>query len=70
MQQALWAQPPCANTNLIPGCLSLYIGSPILIRTNSATELCITKGQEAVVHSWEYSETANSDKILDTLLSD
>ncbi|KAF8238290.1 hypothetical protein L208DRAFT_1127562, partial [Tricholoma matsutake] len=68
VQQALWAQPPCANTKLIPGCLSCCIDMPILIRANSATELCITKGQEAVVHSWDYSETANRNKILDTLL--
>jgi hypothetical protein len=40
---------------------------PIMIRVNSATELCMTKGQEAVVHSWQASRTADGTPVLDTL---
>ena len=29
-----------------------------MIHNNSATELSITKGQEAVVHSWDYTTNA------------
>ena len=52
IQDALWEQPPCANMKLIPGKLSLCIGMPIMIRNNAATEMCITKGQEAFVYAW------------------
>lgn len=52
VQCALWDHPACANTKLIPGKLSLCIGMPIMIRNNAATEMCITKGQEAFVYAW------------------
>jgi hypothetical protein len=55
-QQILWNQPPSTNDKSIPGKLSLCIGMPVIIRTNTATELCtITRGQEALVHSWQSS---------------
>jgi hypothetical protein len=66
-QKMLWNQSPCANTKLVPGKLSLCIGMPVMIRLNSATELCMTKGQEAVVHSWQASKTPDGTAILDTL---
>ncbi|KAF8167002.1 hypothetical protein K438DRAFT_1476124, partial [Mycena galopus ATCC 62051] len=44
----LWEAPACASDN-IPGKLSLCVGMPVMIRNNDATELCITKGQEATV---------------------
>ncbi|KAF8224266.1 hypothetical protein L208DRAFT_1512701 [Tricholoma matsutake] len=40
---------------------------PVMICTNSATELSMTKGQEPIVHSWEYITNAEGKKILDTL---
>lgn len=67
IQQQLWDQTACANTKLIPGKLSLCIGMPVMICTNSATELSMTKGQEPIVHSWEYITNAEGKKILDTL---
>lgn len=48
IQNSLWEQPTCANTKLIPRKLSLCIGMPVMIRNNAATEMGITKGQEAM----------------------
>ena len=67
IQSALWAQSCCENTKLIPPKLSLCVGMPIMIRNNAATELCITKGQEAEVYSWQSSIGPNNTKSLDTL---
>ena len=53
IQKILWEQLPCANTKLVPGKLLLYIGMPVMIRNNIATELCITKGQEGFVYGWQ-----------------
>ena len=67
IQHALWEQPTCANSKLIPGKLSICIGMPVMIRNNAATEICITKGQEAVVHAWDCHKTADGRDVLDTL---
>jgi hypothetical protein len=67
IQQALWEQPTCANTKLIPGKLSICLGMPIMIRNNAATEMCITKGQEAIVYAWDSHKTAEGKDVLDTL---
>jgi hypothetical protein len=67
IQHALWEQPTCANTKLIPGKLSLCLGMPIMIRNNAATEMCITKGQEAIVHAWDSHKTPEGRDVLDTL---
>jgi hypothetical protein len=67
LQQVLWNQPPSANDKCIPGKLSLCIGMPVIIRCNSATELCITRGQEAVVHSWQTCIGKKGQVMLDTL---
>ena len=66
VQQILWDQPPCANTKLIAGKLSLCVGMPVMIRNNIATELCMTKGQEGFVYGWQ-SRTINGVNTLDTL---
>jgi hypothetical protein len=67
IQQALWEQPTCANTKLIPGKLSICLGMPVMIRNNAATEMCITKGQEAIVHAWDSHKTTEGRDVLDTL---
>ena len=51
IQHALWEQPMCANSKLIPGKLSICISMPVMIGNNAATEMGITKGQEANMHS-------------------
>ncbi|KAF8229082.1 hypothetical protein L208DRAFT_1093744, partial [Tricholoma matsutake] len=50
-----------------PNLLSLCIAMPVMIWVNSATELCITKGQEAVVHSWQACQTVEGTVMLGTL---
>ncbi|KAJ7710833.1 hypothetical protein B0H17DRAFT_913503, partial [Mycena rosella] len=67
LQKALWSAPPSTTNEHIPGCLSLCVGMPILIKSNEATELCITKGQEAVVMGWDAAVGPSGQKILDTL---
>ena len=46
IQKTLWDCSPHFSKHF-PGKLSLCLGMPIMIRNNDATELCITKGQEA-----------------------
>ena len=66
IQKILWEQPPCANTKLVPGKLSLCVGMPVMIRNNIATELCMTKGQEGFVYGWQ-SLSVDGVDVLDTL---
>ena len=47
-QTMLWDLEHCV-TDHVPGRLLLYIGMPVMIRYNIATELCITKGQEGTI---------------------
>ncbi|KAK0433190.1 hypothetical protein EV421DRAFT_1718842, partial [Armillaria borealis] len=51
LHDMLWSAPPSANDKQIPPMLTLCKGMPIMIRSNSATELCITKGQEGMVYA-------------------
>ncbi|KAJ7143084.1 hypothetical protein C8R43DRAFT_892035, partial [Mycena crocata] len=67
LQRKLWDSPPCTNNEFIPGKLSLCVGLPIMLRANEATELCITKGQEAVVVSWDSIEGPAGQQVLETL---
>jgi hypothetical protein len=67
IQIALSKQPTCANTKLIPGKLSLCIGMPVMICINAATEMGITKGQEAVVYAWDSHKSKDERDVLDTL---
>jgi hypothetical protein len=67
IQRVLWEQPCCANTKLIPVKLLLCIGMLLMIRNNAATELGITKGQEAFVWSWESSCNLEGKQVLETL---
>ena len=67
LQQIIWDLPPSSNTKNIPGKLSLCRGLPVFIRLNSATELCMTKGQEAFVYDWQAGTDSKGQCILDTL---
>jgi hypothetical protein len=67
LQKSLWNQPPSTNDKGVPGKLSLCKGMPVIIRNNSATELCITRGQEAFVHSWQSTVGSRGQQVLDTL---
>jgi hypothetical protein len=59
--------PTCANTKLIPRKLLLCLGMPIMFQNNAATKMCITKGQEAIVHAWDSHKTPEGRDVLDTL---
>lgn len=65
-KDALWDAGP-ATSDHIAGKLSLCVGLPVLIRYNEATELCITKGQEAIVRGWDDSVGPDGKRVLDTL---
>jgi hypothetical protein len=67
LQNLLWNQTLSVNEKCIPRKLSLCINMPIIIRNNAATELCITRGQEALVHCWQSTTSSRGQKILDTL---
>ncbi|KAJ6629662.1 hypothetical protein B0H10DRAFT_1741073, partial [Mycena sp. CBHHK59/15] len=65
-QNELWKAHPSTSEH-IAGRLSLCVGLPVMIRNNDATELCITKGQEATVVGWQASTGPDGQNILDTL---
>ncbi|KAJ7183739.1 hypothetical protein C8R46DRAFT_883813 [Mycena filopes] len=67
LQRKLWEAMPSTTSEYIPGKLSLCVGMPIMLRANDATELCITKGQEAVVVGWHSSVGPAGKDILETL---
>ena len=67
IQDALWDQPCCMNDALIAPRLSLAVGMPVMIRTNVAMELCMTRGQEGVVCSWQAAVGSQGQRVLETL---
>ncbi|KAL1685159.1 hypothetical protein GGG16DRAFT_66849 [Schizophyllum commune] len=66
LQKIIWSSLPCFTGN-IAGRLDLCKGMPVMIRSNIATELCITKGQEAIVVDWSASIGSQKQRILDVL---
>ncbi|KDR70598.1 hypothetical protein GALMADRAFT_75875 [Galerina marginata CBS 339.88] len=68
LQEGLWSLPPSASKEQVPAKLTLCIGLPVMIRNNDAVELCITKGQEAVVVGWNAEKKLRGEKeCLNTL---
>jgi hypothetical protein len=65
-QLQIWKLRHGATDNFA-GKLSLCIGMPVMIRNNDATELCITKGQEAFVVGWQAVKGPHGKHVLDTL---
>ncbi|KAF9553062.1 hypothetical protein CPC08DRAFT_646077 [Agrocybe pediades] len=66
LMNTLWNSPPCTSEH-VAGKLSLCVGMPVMIRHNYATELCITKGQEATVQGWDEYIGPHGKPCLDTL---
>ena len=66
IQNTLWESSPHTSDHF-PGKLSLCLGMLIMIRNNDATELCITKGQEAYVVGWDAIDDPKGKRILETL---
>ncbi|KAK0442072.1 hypothetical protein EV421DRAFT_1890989 [Armillaria borealis] len=67
LQQILWDLPSNANDGQCASTLHLCIGMPVMIRNNYATELCMMKGQEGVVHSWQVVKGSRGQQMLDVL---
>ncbi|KAJ7733308.1 hypothetical protein B0H16DRAFT_1468145 [Mycena metata] len=67
LQRKLWEALPSTTNEYIPGKLSICMGMPIMLRSNDATEMCITKGQEAVVCGWHSIEGPMGQPVLETL---
>ncbi|KIK54339.1 hypothetical protein GYMLUDRAFT_77168 [Collybiopsis luxurians FD-317 M1] len=67
LQHLLWGLPVSVHENHAPPVLSLCFGLSVIIRYNVATELNITKGQQATVYCWHTSKGTHSNLVLDTL---
>ncbi|KAJ7725445.1 hypothetical protein B0H16DRAFT_1665848 [Mycena metata] len=70
LQRKLWNASPSTTNEFIPGHSTslICLGMPIMLRTNDATELCITKGQQAIsVCEWDSSVGPSGQQVLDTL---
>jgi hypothetical protein len=67
MQRALWDQQPSTTDKHIAGKLTLCLGLPVMIRTNYATELCMTRGQEGYIHGWQTAVGPQGQRMLDAL---
>jgi len=65
-QEALWECSPHMSGG-VAAKLSLCVGMPVIIRNNEATELCITKGQEAIVVGWDAGPAPYGRQTLNTL---
>ncbi|SJL05834.1 uncharacterized protein ARMOST_09170 [Armillaria ostoyae] len=67
LQDILWAALPSENDKHIPATLALCKGMPVMIRVNSATELCMTKGQEGTMYAWKEGIGSRGQRVLATL---
>ncbi|KAJ7163700.1 hypothetical protein C8R46DRAFT_901977 [Mycena filopes] len=67
LQDQIWRASPSLTSDFIPGCLKLCLGMPVMLRSNEATELCVTKGQEGIVVGWEALNGPGDHLVLDTL---
>lgn len=66
IQRVLWDLPhECTDNH--PGKLSLCQGMPVMIKTNEATECCVTNGAEGVVAGWTARPIDDDKMALDTL---
>lgn len=66
-QCALWEQPTSSVEKRIAGKLTLRKGLPVQLRSNSATELCMTNGQEGTVYAWQSSKGLYGQPVLEVL---
>ncbi|KDQ32269.1 hypothetical protein PLEOSDRAFT_8108, partial [Pleurotus ostreatus PC15] len=67
VQRILWEQPACSVEKKIPAKLNLCKGMPVMLRDNSATELCMTNGQEGTVYDWVSAVGVYGQLVLDVL---
>ncbi|KIK54047.1 hypothetical protein GYMLUDRAFT_177878 [Collybiopsis luxurians FD-317 M1] len=67
LQQVMWDLPASSHENHAAPVLSLCLGLPVIICYNVATELNITKGQQATVYMWHASKADHGKLVLDVL---
>lgn len=65
MQRRIWDLPP-SLTEHCPGILRLCYGLPVMLKNNTATELCATNGAEGTVVGWDAGKVGTID-ILRTV---
>ncbi|KZT09969.1 uncharacterized protein LAESUDRAFT_645761 [Laetiporus sulphureus 93-53] len=65
-QRVLWNLPHDCTDNH-PRKLTLCIGMPVMIKSNEATECCVTNGAEGVVAGWKARPLEDNKLALDTL---
>jgi len=66
-RKQLWEQPSASTSLKIPGTLKICRGMPVMIHYNFATDLCMTRGQDAKVVDWIDKETHFGRRALATL---
>jgi hypothetical protein len=66
-QKTLWNLSHSSADKPIAGKLSICFGLPVMIKSNVATELCITNGQEATVVGWQPTIGQHNQQMLDVL---
>jgi hypothetical protein len=66
-QKILWNLSHSSASKPVPGKLSICKGLPVMIKSNVATELCITNGQEATVVGWQSTVGQYKQQMLDVL---
>lgn len=60
LQKNISLLPPSATDN-IPGILKICKGMPVMIKSNQATECCVTNGAEAIIVDWISYTDYNTD---------
>ncbi|KAJ6460165.1 hypothetical protein DFH09DRAFT_960145 [Mycena vulgaris] len=67
LRQKLWKAAPSTTSEFVAGTLTLCLGMPVMLRSNDATELCMTKSQEATVVGWDSYIGPHGQNVLKTL---
>ncbi|KZP08234.1 hypothetical protein FIBSPDRAFT_914319 [Athelia psychrophila] len=67
LQKLLWKQPHSTSNVHIPAQLDLCMGMPMMLRQNSATECCMTKGVEGTIAGWKSLMVPSGKAVLDIL---
>ena len=67
LKSMLWNRPASCMSTKTAGRLDLCLNLPVMIKTNAATELCVTNGQEGTVAGWDATESSDGRQVLLTL---
>ena len=67
LKSMLWNRPASCMSTKTAGRLDLCLNLPVMIKTNAATELCVTNGQEGTVAGWDANDGSDGRPVLHTL---